>query len=76
MFCPIARTTQKNESEVMTRTNISISDVRINDEAHQDEDKTQSESEGLVNRSVSRFPRVESVLIDIDAFLETHGRVA
>lgn len=41
------------------------------DEAHQDKDKLQSLPERSANASTYRFPSVESVLDDIDAFLET-----
>jgi hypothetical protein len=60
----------------MSGTNISILKERINNEVYKDEDKTQTETKRFVNSSASRFPSVESVLIDIDGFLETHVRVA
>ena len=35
-----------------------------------------TEQDRIAQRGVSRFPSVESVLDDIDAFLEAHGQVA
>lgn len=74
--CRIARTTELEESEHMSGTNIENLKERSTNDVYQDEHKTHMESQGCVNSSVSRFPSVESVLIDIDGFLETHGRVA
>lgn len=60
----------------MSGTKISNLKERINNDVYQDDHKTATEAQKFVNSSVSRFPSVESVLIDIDGFLETHVRVA
>lgn len=60
----------------MSGSRISILKENAKNEAYQDKGKSRSEPDAFADSSIYRFPSVESVLDDIDAFLKTHDYVA
>ncbi len=60
----------------MSGQNVSTLKEHMSVEAHQDERNTRRETMKYDDRSVSRFPSVESVLREIDASYEMRGYVA
>lgn len=60
----------------MPDTNMITFNDRANETARQKHATSQTEQERFAQRAISRFPSVESVLDDIDEFLEAHGQVA
>jgi hypothetical protein len=72
----ITRLEVEEESKHMPETNMITLNERNKETAHQNKAKPQTEQERFAKHGISRFPSVDSVLDEIDAFLETHGRVA